>query len=482
MAMSNGGIENHNGKENTNHLVQGGLGDSVSQLTHRDPELADGNHHVENSNSDTPGTRPSRETVHHVGKDTWWEVGFHLIAAFDNSYVLGYPGLIMAYLGWIAGPICVGAFYVGSFYNNYLLATLHETGGKRHIRSRDLAGYILGPLVYKATWILQYSILSVATIGSIILCGESLQGIWVAYSHNPSAITLPVWVVISGGTYGLFAFFVPSLHSLRLYTAVSIFLSLIFICIAIGTSFNDGFRAAAPRDYSLLGTKADVSFRSIGSLATLAFAFNSNILPEMQAVVRQPTVRNTHKALVMQFTLGTFPIILVMMVAYWAYGNAVNTYVLNSTSGPRPWVALANVTAFLQMIVSIHVYALPIYEFVDTFFGRNYDDKGDWSGHSTLIRFLTRGTFIAIATFIGALLPFFGDFVALTGAFSVFPLNFGLVHLMYLKVNGKNFMPYRVAWHWIMIILAIILTVATATASIRQIISDATTYHVFANT
>ncbi len=67
-----------------------------------------------------------------------------MIAAFDNSYVLGYPGLVMAYLGWIAGPICVGAFYVGSFYNNYLLATLHETGGKRHIRSRDLAGHILG--------------------------------------------------------------------------------------------------------------------------------------------------------------------------------------------------------------------------------------------------------------------------------------------------------------------------------------------------
>jgi hypothetical protein len=69
-----------------------------------------------------------------------------------------------------------------------------------------------------------------------------LQGIWVAYSHNPSAITLPVWVVISGGTYGLFAFFVPTLHSLRLYTAVSIFLSLIFICIAVGTSFNDGMK------------------------------------------------------------------------------------------------------------------------------------------------------------------------------------------------------------------------------------------------
>ncbi len=63
----------------------------------------------------------------------------------------------------------------------------------------------------------------------------------MAYSHN-SAITLPIWVVISGGTYGLFAFFVPTLHSLRLHTAVSIFLSLIFICIAVGTSFNDGMK------------------------------------------------------------------------------------------------------------------------------------------------------------------------------------------------------------------------------------------------
>ncbi len=91
----------------------------------------------------------------------------------------------------------------------------------------------------------------------------------------------------------------------------------------------------------------------------------------------------------------------------------------------------------LSMWVSmthVQVYALPMYEFVDTFFGRNYDGKGDWSGHITFIRLLTRGTFIAIATFIGALLPFFGDFVALTGAFAIFPLNFGLVHLMYLKV------------------------------------------------
>jgi hypothetical protein len=52
----------------------------------------------------------------------------------------GFRQQLRARISWAR----YGAFYVGSFYNNYLLATLHETGGKRHIRSRDLAGHILG--------------------------------------------------------------------------------------------------------------------------------------------------------------------------------------------------------------------------------------------------------------------------------------------------------------------------------------------------
>ncbi len=41
---------------------------------------------------------------------------------------------------------------------------------------------------------------------------------------------------------------------------------------------------AGPRDYSLKGTKADRTFNAIGALATIAFAYNTGILPEMQVV------------------------------------------------------------------------------------------------------------------------------------------------------------------------------------------------------
>jgi hypothetical protein len=73
-----------------------------------------------------------------------------------------------------------------------------------------------------------------------------------------------------------------------------------------------------------------------------------------------------------------------------------------------------------------------MYEFMDTHFARK--DRSEWSVHSMLVRFITRGTYITISTFLGALLPFFGDFIALTGAMAAFPLESGLIHHMYLKV------------------------------------------------
>ncbi len=60
---------------------------------------------------------------------------------------------------------------------------------------------------------------------------------------------------------------------------------------------------------------------------------------------------------------------------------------------------------------------------------------GNWSARTMLVRFLTRITFISIATLFGAMFPFFGDILELGGALIVFPLDFGLVHHMYLKVR-----------------------------------------------
>lgn len=76
--------------------------------------------------------------------DAWWQVGFHLVASVNTAFILGYPALIMAYLGWEAGVILFIGGGLMSLYNNCLLGSLHEIGNIRHIRYRDLMGYVYG--------------------------------------------------------------------------------------------------------------------------------------------------------------------------------------------------------------------------------------------------------------------------------------------------------------------------------------------------
>lgn len=422
----------------------------------------------------------STETVHRVGQDAWYEVGFHIIAALNTAFILGYPALIMGFLGWIAGPLCMVGGAAVAFYNNCLLGALHETGGKRHVRYRDLAGYLYGPAMYKLTWLAQYSCLVVANIGTIILAGQSLKAIAGAVSENASELLkLPGWIAVTGAVVCIFALLVPTLHALRFFSTISLVLSSLYTYIAIAIAFRDGLKPAGRRDYSLQGSATDRTFNAVGALATIAFAFNTGILPEMQATVKQPSTRNIRKALGLQFTVGTFPILVLTFVGYWAYGNAVSPYMLNSVSGPKSAVTVANAAAFLQAIISLHIYASPIYEFLDTHYGRKGDHE--WSRHSVLVRLVTRTTYIGVSTFLGALLPFFGDFIALVGALAAFPLEWGLVHHMYLKVKGKEFGKPRLAWHWSMIAVAAVLTFATSIAGLRYIISDSIRYHEFAD-
>jgi amino acid permease len=96
----------------------------------------------------------------------------------------------MVPLGWIAGTCGLLLAAAISMYANALLARLHEVGGKRHIRYRDLAGHIYGRKIYGLTWALQYVNLFMINTGFIILAGQALkewprlQGIIVFPDHT----------------------------------------------------------------------------------------------------------------------------------------------------------------------------------------------------------------------------------------------------------------------------------------------------------
>lgn len=233
------------------------------------------------------------------------------------------------------------------------------------------------------------------------------------------------------------------------------------------------------RDYNIPGSHVSKIFTTIGSVASLVFAYNTGMLPEIQATIKPPSVKKMEKALWFQFTVGVLPLFAVVFIGYWAYGSSTSSYLLNNISGPI-WVkAVANLAAFLQSVIALHIFASPMYEYLDTKYGRGTGSA--FSFHNVSFRVLVRGGYITITTFVAALLPFLGDFMSLTGALSVFPLTFVLANRMYLTVKKNKLSAIQKCWHWLNVVGFSCLSVAAAVAALRLVVVDSSTYHLFAD-
>ncbi|KAK7290102.1 hypothetical protein RIF29_04284 [Crotalaria pallida] len=394
--------------------------------------------------------------------DSWLQVTFVLTTGVNSAFVLGYSGGIMVPLGWVGGVVGLVLATAISLYANALIAKLHEHGGVRHIRYRDLAGYIYGRKAYTLTWILQYVNLFMA---------------FYVLFRDDDQMKLPYFIAIGGVGCGIFAISTPHLSALGTWMGISTFLTVIYIVITIGLSINDGIKSPA-RDYSIPAEGSSNVFSIIGSCATLVFAFNTGMVPEIQATIKQPVVKNMLKALNFQFTIGLVPFFLIVFAGYWAYGSSTGTYLLNNVTGPV-WVkGLANIAAVLQSIISLHIFASPVYEYLDTKFGI----KGSALKVKNLsFRIAVRGGYLGFSTFLAALLPFLGDFMSLTGAISTFPLTFILANHMYLVAKDNRLASSQKLWHWFNIVFFSIASVAATIAAIRLIVVDSKTYHVFAD-
>ncbi|KAJ0245803.1 Proline transporter 2 [Hirschfeldia incana] len=416
------------------------------------------------------------ETAHQISSDSWFQVAFVLTTGINSAYVLGYSGTVMVPLGWIGGVVGLLLATGISLYANSLIAKLHEFGGKRHIRYRDLAGFIYGKKMYRVTWGLQYVNLFMINCGYIILAGSALKAVYVLF-RDDSVMKLPHFITIAGVVCALFAIGIPHLSALGIWLGVSTILSLIYIVVAIVLSIKDGVNKPS-RDYNIQGSSIDKIFTITGAAANLVFAFNTGMLPEIQATVKQPVVKNMMKALYFQFTAGVLPMYTVTFIGYWAYGSSTSTYLLNSVTGPL-WVkALANISAFFQSVISLHIFASPTYEFMDT----KYGIKGSpLALKNLLFRTVARGSYIAVSTLLSALLPFLGDFMSLTGAISTFPLTFILANHMYVVAMNDKLSPIQKLWHWLNVCFFGLMSLAAAIAAVRLIAVDSKNFHVFAD-
>nr|XP_051227682.1 proline transporter 1-like [Lolium perenne] len=416
-------------------------------------------------------------TAHAVDTDSWQQVGLLLVTGFNCGYVLSFSNLMMVPLGWWWGAACLLLVAGAAWYANWLLAGLHLVDGHRFIRYRDLMGSVFGRKMYYITWFLQFATLLLVSMGFILLGGRALKAISAEFMGD-STPRLQWFIAAAGAVYLVFAYFVPTLSAMRNWLATSAALTVTFDVALLAVLVKDG-TDDHHTDYSTHGTQLEKVFSALGAVAATLVCNSSGLLPEIQSTLRKPSVSNMRRALALQYTVGAAAYYGITVAGYWAYGAAASEYLPNQIGGPRWTSVLINAAAFLQSIVSQHMFAAPIHEAMDTRLQRL--DEGMFSRHNMARRLVARGVLFSVNVFVTALFPFMGDFVNLFGSFALFPLTFIFPSMMVLKIKGRCDGRWHRLWHWGIIVVASVLGIATSAAAVRLIAHNISVYRFFAD-
>ncbi|CAN1188397.1 Proline transporter 2 [Linum perenne] len=114
--------------------------------------------------------------------------------------------------------------------------------------------------------------------------------------NDDGQMMLPCFIAIAGVLYGLFAITTLHLSVTRVWLGVSTILNFIYIDVPFLFSINEGINTPVTA-YSIPGTTTNKKFTTIGTSAKPVFAFNTGIIPEIQATIKQSVVKKMMKAL-----------------------------------------------------------------------------------------------------------------------------------------------------------------------------------------
>ncbi|KAL9263892.1 GABA transporter 1-like protein [Drosera capensis] len=434
-------------------------------------------------------------------KGSWMHCGYHLTTSIVGPPLLSLP-YAFAFLGWTGGVICLVIGALVTFYSYNLISLVlehHAQLGHRHLRFRDMAYDILGPWWGKYyVGPVQFAVCYAAVVGCSLLGGECMKRMLpVTYSSNMYFQAIYI-LSTPNGTMKLYEFValfgvlllilaqMPSFHSLRHINLISLVLCLAFSACATACSIYIGLSSKAPeKSYSIVGNGLDCTFDVFNAISIIATTYGNGIIPEIQATLAPPVKGKMFKGLSLCYAVVLATFFTVSISGYWAFGNQSQGQILSNFTNngvplvPRWVIYMTNAFVILQLAAICVVYLQPTNEVLENLLS---DPKSDqFSTRNVIPRLISRSIAIIIGTLIGAMLPFFADFLAVLGAFGFLPLDFVLPAVFFnitFKPSKRSFV------FWLNITIAVVFSIVCvigSVATVRQVILDAKTYRLFAN-
>ncbi|KAL4424863.1 hypothetical protein ABPG77_011113 [Micractinium sp. CCAP 211/92] len=416
---------------------------------------------------------------------------FMLVCADGAPFLLGLPAA-MARLGWAGGSAVLLAGFLCILHAATHIVMLHEHGGKRHNRYRELAQAVFGSKV--GAWALlpfQFTVNIGTCVVYQVVSGQALQSICLAArgaggggGDDPSSagcLRLTWWILIFSASQ-LVLCLLPDINSLTTVTALGAVTTLGFAGLATVGSAVHG--RAPDVSYALQGSPADVAFNAFSSLGAVFLLFGLTVLLEIQSTLRP--VHGSAVPPMVRATVGGYSVLLALFLAvavsgYWAFGNSVQSIVLQSIGNPA-WLVIAGYLCMvINAIPGYLVFAHSVFDYVELKIMLSHWTGLEFQGGPLLLakRFGFRWAFVGATAAVAICLPFVNDLMGLIGALGYVPLCFVMPCAMFLRVRRGELSTWQVAANWAVILASSLVAVLASLGSLRSLIVAFGSYHFF---
>ncbi|TVT99543.1 hypothetical protein EJB05_55081 [Eragrostis curvula] len=365
----------------------------------------------------------------------WYYSAFHNVTAMVGAGVLGLP-FAMSQLGWGLGVVVIVMSFVITLYTLWQMVEMHEmVPGRRFDRYHELGQYAFGEKL--GLWIIvpQQLIVEVGTdIVYMVTGGQSLKKVYEllicsTWSHGCKDIRLTYWIMVFASIHFPLSLF-PNFNSISAVSAAAAVMSLTYSMIAFVTS---GVKGAAQQqatvDYALrASTTTGQVFGVLNGLGAVMFSYaGHNVVLEIQATIpstpEEPSNKPMWRGVVVAYAIVALCYFSVAFSGYYAFGNSVAPNVLMSLEKPRWLIAAANLMVFLHVVGSYQVYAMPVFDMIETVLVKKHKFAPTF-----WLRLVARSSYVAATMFVGMTFPFFDGLLGFFGGFGFAPTTYFVIN------------------------------------------------------
>ncbi|KAF5479769.1 hypothetical protein F2P56_000561 [Juglans regia] len=408
----------------------------------------------------------------------WWYSAFHNVTAMVGAGVLGLP-LAMSELGWGPGVVILVVSWVITLYTLWQMVEMHEmVPGRRFDRYHELGQYAFGEKLGLYIVVPQQLIVEVGVdIVYMVTGGTSLKKFHDTVCPDCKNIKLTYFIMIFASVHFVLSH-LPNLNAISGVSLAAAVMSLSYSTIAWGASVDKGVQPNVEYGYKAKSTTGTV-FNFFNALGAVAFAYaGHNVVLEIQATIpstpEKPSKGPMWRGVVVAYIVVALCYFPVALIGYWVFGNEVEDNILMSLEKPRWLIAMANMFVVIHVIGSYQIYAMPVFDMIETVLVKKLHFKPSW-----ILRFISRNVYVALTMFIGITFPFFDGLLGFFGGFAFAPTTYFLPCIMWLVIYKPK--KFSLSWwtNWVCIVLGVILMIVSPIGGLRTIIIKAKDYEFY---